>query len=76
MALSTTINPDIIKIIKKLRNERRQKEISQEQLANLAGLHRNYVGKIERLENSPSMDSIIKIARALKIKLSKLFKDL
>jgi transcriptional regulator with XRE-family HTH domain len=63
-------------LILELRQERRIKEISQEDIANMAGVHRNYIGKIERMEHEPTIGVVIKIAQALKIKLSKLFKDL
>jgi transcriptional regulator with XRE-family HTH domain len=76
MAQSKKIHKSTKEIIKRIRKMRRDKDLSQEELANMSGIHRNHIGKLERLENSPSIDSLIKIAEALKIKLSKLFKDL
>ena len=69
-------SPEIInsEIIKRIRKIRRDKEISQEQLAHLAGVHRNYIGMLERGENSPSVLTLVKITTALKVKLSSLFK--
>lgn len=39
--------------------------MSQEKLAELAGLHRTYVGSIERAERNVSLDNIDRLARAL-----------
>jgi len=41
--------------------------LSQEQLADLAGLDRNYVGKLEREENSPTVDTMEVLALALQV---------
>ena len=41
--------------------------LSQEQLADLAGLDRNYIGKLEREENSPTVDTLEAIALALQV---------
>lgn len=43
---------------------------SQEELAAEAGLHRNYVGSIERCERNVGVDNMEKIARALGVPLS------
>jgi transcriptional regulator with XRE-family HTH domain len=43
---------------------------ASEQLPVLAGLHRNYVGVLERGGQSPSLDAICKLASALKVKAS------
>src|SRR5436305_13407082 len=47
--------------------------ISQEELAGRAGLHRTYVSDIERGARNPSLESIDKLARALKISVATLF---
>jgi transcriptional regulator with XRE-family HTH domain len=48
-----------------LRLERQRIGISQEHLADLAGLHRTYVGSVERGERNISIDNIERLAAAL-----------
>lgn len=51
----------------KLRAVRKDKGISQERLAELAGLHRTYVSSVERGERNVSIETIEKLANALKV---------
>lgn len=62
-------------LARNLRRLRAEKGISQEELADLAGLHRTYVGAIERCERNVSIDNIEKLANALGITLSRLLED-
>ena len=55
--------------VKKLRL---QKGWTQEELANRAGLHRTYIGSIERSERNVSLINIEKIAKALNINVKNL----
>lgn len=48
-----------------LRRLRAQKRLSQEGLASLAGLNRNYVGMLEREEFAATVDVVEKLASAL-----------
>lgn len=48
-----------------LRRIRKDRGLTQEELADLAGINRNYVGMIERQENSPTIDMIERLARVL-----------
>jgi len=51
-----------------VRRLRRGLEMSQEDLAAEAQLHRTYVGAIERAERNLSLDNIERLALALKVK--------
>lgn len=48
-----------------IRSRRKAQNISQEELANRAGMHRTYLGAIERAEQNVSIDNIERIAAAL-----------
>jgi DNA-binding XRE family transcriptional regulator len=61
------------KLGKRIRKLRRDKEMSQEELAAEAGLHRAYMWEIEKGRNI-SVKTAYKIARALGIGLRELFK--
>lgn len=51
-----------------VRKERVAKNLSQEALADLAGLHRTYIGMVERAEKNITLVSIEKIASALGVR--------
>ena len=59
----------------KVREERHKLGLSQEELASRAGVHRTYIGMIERAEKNITLENIEKIATALKITLPDIFKD-
>src|ERR1700686_454246 len=56
-----------------IKTERSVLGISQEELAERAGLHRTYVSDVERGARNPSIESIEKLAQALKLPISALF---
>ena len=58
---------------RRVRELRKQKGFSQEVLADKAGLHRTYIGSIERGEQNVSIDNIDKIAKALSTPIVSLF---
>lgn len=55
-----------------IRDRRLAKNISQEELAERAGLHRNFIGSVERGAASPTLVSIVALATALKAQLPEL----
>jgi len=66
---------DIKKIFgKNVRKQREKQNLSQEKLAELCNLHRTYIGGIERGERNVSLENIQKVADALDVKISELFK--
>ena len=52
-------------LARNLRSVRQTRGISQERLAELAGLHRTYVSSVERGQRNISIDNIERLARAL-----------
>jgi transcriptional regulator with XRE-family HTH domain len=59
--------------VRKLRLDR---GLSQQKLAELADLHRNYVGRVERGERNIAILNIVRLARALKVKPGKLMETI
>jgi len=59
-----------------IRRKRLALGLSQERLAEKAGLHWTYIGGIERGERNVSLMNIVKIARALKVSASDLLKEI
>ena len=57
----------------RVRNLRLAKGLSQEELAFRAGMHRTYLGGIERGERNPALKNIAAIAEALDVTLPELF---
>jgi len=51
---------------------RKEKQISQEKLAELAGVHRTYAGMIERAEKNITLRNMEKIAKALDVEIKDL----
>ena len=59
-----------------LRNHRLQQNVSQEKLAELAGLDRTYISQIERGLKSPSIQTLLALAQALHVQAHILISDL
>lgn len=59
-------------IARNIRHYREKLGITQEELAELSGVHRTYVGCIERAEKNVTIDTLDRVAKALKIPVHKL----
>ncbi len=66
----------LIKFGEKVRITRKEKGLSQEELAHKANLHRTYIGMIERAEKNITLVNIEKVANALEISIKDLFNGL
>ncbi len=60
------------KIGERIKLNREERGLTQEELAYKAGLNRAYIGYIERGERNPSTETISKISKALRISMQKL----
>lgn len=63
----------LIKFGKRVREIRKEKGLSQEELSFKADLHRTYIGMIERAEKNITLVNIEKIANALEVNIEELF---
>ena len=61
---------------KRVRELRLARRLSQEKLAELADLHRNYVGGLERGERNVGLLNIVKLAHGLNVKPAKLLEKI
>lgn len=64
------------KLGKNIQHYRKQAGLTQENLGNEVGLGRTYISEIERGKRNPSIRSVEKIAKVLKVKVSNLTTDL
>lgn len=63
----------IYKLGQKIRIERQKRKMSQEKLAEVAELNRNFIGMVERGETNITVKNLENIANAFEIDLQKLF---
>jgi transcriptional regulator with XRE-family HTH domain len=62
----------LVQLGKRIRALRAERKISQEELADRADIHRNYISQIEGGKRNVSFYNVVKIARALQVSPSKL----
>ena len=60
----------------RIRQLRKKRDWSQEQLAELSGMHWTYIGQVERGERNLTLQSIEAIAKAFRIKIAHLFRGI
>ena len=58
---------------KRIQELRKDQNLTQDRLAERAGLTLNYIGKVERGEAQPTLEALLSITTALKSNLSNLF---
>jgi transcriptional regulator with XRE-family HTH domain len=75
---NTDMPPPDLRVLfgKRVRELRLKRGLSQEELAELTGLHHNYVGSVERGERNISLVNIVKIARGLSVTPSTLIETI
>ena len=66
----------LVEFGKRVREVRVKRGLTQEELASIAGVHRTYIGFIERGEVNLTLINLQKIARALNVKASELLEKL
>jgi transcriptional regulator with XRE-family HTH domain len=62
----------LVQLGRRIRSMREERGISQEALADLADIHRNYISQIEGGKRNLSFYNVVKLARALRISPAKL----
>jgi transcriptional regulator with XRE-family HTH domain len=67
MALDRSRSPSASTFGQRVRNRRLELGLSQESLAERAGLHRTYVGSLERGERNVALLNILRLAAALEL---------
>jgi transcriptional regulator with XRE-family HTH domain len=68
------MNNILVHFGKRMKELRTKKGLTQEQFAELSGLHKNYIGMVERGERNPSLKNIEVIALAFNISISEMMK--
>jgi transcriptional regulator with XRE-family HTH domain len=67
-------DPVLVKFGNRVRGARLNLDLSQEELADRAGVHRTYIGMIERAEKNITLINIKKIAKALNTSMHELLR--
>lgn len=67
---------DIVQVVgERIRSFRKERGLSQEELAHQASLHSTYIGQLERGEKNATIESLFKVTNALGITLAELFNN-
>lgn len=65
-------DPFLVALGEAIRELRRERGLSQEELGLRSSVHRNYIGGLERAERRPSVVTIARLAAALEVRTSEL----
>lgn len=72
--MGTQVNTDtVLKLGYKIRIERQKRKLSQEKLAELSNLNRNFIGLVERGETNITVKNLESIANAFEMSIQDLF---
>ena len=72
--MGTQVNTDtVLKLGYKIRIERQKRKLSQEKLAELSNLNRNFIGLVERGETNITVKNLESIANAFEMSIQELF---
>lgn len=74
--MGQTKKPILLALGKLIKQRRKDRELSQEQLGFLSNLDRTYISGVERGIRNPSLTALVSLASGLDITLSELLKDL
>ena len=66
----------LIQLASRIKERRKKKKLTQEELARLTGLHRTYIGQLESGQKNISMGVLLKVANALEVSVENLVKYL
>lgn len=72
--MKTKLDPIVVLVGGRIRQIRKAQKISQQELGERADLNYKYIGGVERGERNPSIQSLVKIARGLKVEVGDFFK--
>ena len=68
------VEEEQFKLIQNLIKKRKEKNMTQKDIANMTGLSQQAVSRIEKYGNTPSMVNLIKYLRALDLDINSIFK--
>ena len=68
-------SPEAVKLGEAIRRRRQAIKVSQDEFADMAGMHRSYIGFVERGMQNLTLDTMTRIAAALKVSLAVLVKE-
>ncbi|WP_130348433.1 helix-turn-helix domain-containing protein [Herbihabitans rhizosphaerae] len=74
--MAAPLSPATRELGERVRNRRHELELSQERLAEHAGLHWSFLGQVERGQRNLTLHNILKIAAALDIDPGELVRGL